>query len=544
MNNDFFENMLIKKTQDENILKTYKLKDINTSVVNDLLLNKNTGIYMKAVLYLFSFLLKNIDVFIDIDNIESSLNSEIYISKILSNIKVIIKVSIKQIDIGDILREYFIGLQINKLRYIIPNYVYTLGSNLNLNLKESENKFICFEHVEGRTLRQLLTDNKLTFNEFVDIFGQILLALEIGQRNMNFCHYDLHANNIICKEIKQYTYKIPINDKLYTVKTKKYLPVIIDFGLSSVKYKNKTIGSYDFPHYGMYNYLLSGVDMYKLLVSCFIEADIDLRMNIVKLFEFYGNDDPYKLNTEKSQTRNFVKQITDEFVKKGSSSKVASYIPLDFFNWIYDNKYVTNVIKKDRNLYMSLYYTTTIKEYDNIFGEKGKKDSVTLIDNCTNIIVSYIILKYNIKLLKGYNLKLNSIKLEIKINKLKFAEKNKLKLIQMDKNNFNFFLNLKIPNIEKLLKISKKILNIKILHKRKNISTLIESYISEIHFFTDILPYLQIIYTIKELKLEKEYKDVLDSFFSSTQYKVYNKYNIIISRTYRWCKSLLEKSNN
>ena len=118
MNNDFFENMLIKKTQDENILKTYKLKDINTSVVNDLLLNKNTGIYMKAVLYLFSFLLKNIDVFIDIDNIESSLNSEIYISKILSNIKVIIKVSIKQIDIGDILREYFIGLQINKLRLL------------------------------------------------------------------------------------------------------------------------------------------------------------------------------------------------------------------------------------------------------------------------------------------------------------------------------------------------------------------------------------------------------------------------------------------
>ena len=519
-------------------LKKYRLKNIDTNVVNDILINKYTGIYMKAILYLFNFLLKEINVFEDTYILKTSPNSQIYISTVLSKVKVIIKLNLDQKYIEDILKEYIIGLKINNLRYIIPNYVYTIGSKID---KGSQKNYICFEYIEGYTLKKLLIDNKLTFVEFIEIFCQILLVLEIGQREMSFCHYDLHAENIMCKEVNNYKYTIPINDKLYKVQTKKYLPMILDFGLSTIKYDNKSIGSYDFPEYGMYNYLLSGVDMYKLLVSCVVYCHVDLRRDIVRLFDFYGGDDPYKINTEKSQQQSFIKKIVKEFVKKGSLSKVANYVPLDFFNWIYNNNNFKNIIIDDRNLYISLFNTTTSIEYKKLIRDTDISDSIDLIDECTNINVSYVILKYNIKILERYNLK--SKKLEDKLKKLKFLENEKTNLIKEDKNYLNNFKKLEIPKMNELLKICDKILNIKINNKNKNINILIEKFTCKINFFTDILQYLQLIYTIKELRIEDEYKDILDIFFNSIQYKIYTKYNVIICRTNRWCKSLLEKNN-
>ncbi len=43
----------------------------------------------------------------------------------------------------------------------------------------------------------MLKCNELSFKEFLDIFAQILVALEIGQNKYKFCHYDLHTDNVI-----------------------------------------------------------------------------------------------------------------------------------------------------------------------------------------------------------------------------------------------------------------------------------------------------------------------------------------------------------
>jgi len=61
-----------------------------------------------------------------------------------------------------------------------------------------------------------------------------------------------------------------------------------------------------------------------------------------------------------------------------------------------------------------------------------------------------------------------------------------------------------------------------------------------ISFFTEILPYLQFMYTIKEIKSEKVYTKFLSSFLSSSQYKVYDQHHTSINRTFRWCNTLID----
>lgn len=107
------------------------------------------------------------------------------------------------------------------------------------------------------------------------------------------------------------------------------------------------------------------------------------------------------------------------------------------------------------------------------------------------------------------------------------------------------YKNIPIPDIIKIYDDSKRILNIKINSKKlktqKNqVLRLIERYFSNISFFTNILPYLQFMYTIKEMKLVKVYAKFLSSFISSQQYKIYTQHNISVNKTQRWCNSLID----
>ena len=132
------------------------------------------------------------------------------------------------------------------------------------------------------------------------------------------------------------------------------------------------------------------------------------------------------------------------------------------------------------------------------------------------------------------------------VNKLiSNVTKYKDQLIEADYKILMEYKNLSIPNIIKIQDDSKRILNIKINSKklktdRNQVFKLIERYLENISFFTEILPYLQFIYTIKEIKLEKVYIKFLSSFISSQQYKIYSNYHISISKTHRWCNSLID----
>ena len=104
---------------------------------------------------------------------------------------------------------------------------------------------------------------------------------------------------------------------------------------------------------------------------------------------------------------------------------------------------------------------------------------------------------------------------------------------------------IKIPNILRIKDDSSRLLNIKINSKKlktnkKTVLKLINRYFNNITFFHEMLPYLQFLYTIREIKSEKVYKDFLNSFLTSEHYKIYLQNNILIYRTYRWCHSLLD----
>ena len=233
--------------------------------------NKKSGLYELST-HLFNILIRKYEKL----NVDST-TGFIYITDIFTNIEVVIKVNKDNSEYGhsDIIREYFIGIsEINKLRYILPTFVYTFGAFLYHNEKSKKNNtpFIIFEKIPGKNMEEMLTSNSLTFTEFLGMFLQVLLGLEVAQRNVSFCHYDLHSANLICRNIdKVCKYSVPLDNNLYNISATKYLPVIIDFGLSTVVSSgtdNKIIGSYEFKKYGMLNYMLPGVDMYKFLIYC------------------------------------------------------------------------------------------------------------------------------------------------------------------------------------------------------------------------------------------------------------------------------------
>lgn len=575
----------LKKFSVCRILKdSYKnqIENVSTPIVKNILNNKyNNGADMDAVLCLFNNLflssakLKKNGLFhlsvhiskwvkkLTLINTKSA-SGFVYLSDIISDIEVIIKIPKYTEDYNDMIREYFIGTtEINKLRYIIPTFVYTIGAficPISEKLCHSSNKyespqipFIIFEKIPGDNIEKMLVDNKLSFEEYLGIFIQVLLSLEVSQREIGFCHFDFHCSNLMCRKIdKNCQYSVPIDNYLYNVNAQKFLPVIIDFGLSTVKYKNTVIGSYTFPQYGMKHYMLQGVDMFKFLVFSCNYSSGNLQTQIKSLLSFYGKDDPYQILVEGTVG---IDEALDEYVKEGSYSRITTQTPLMFLNWIISNpeyKYITDkyIRKVNRNLFVPLKFSTTVETYDSIFQnpDQGRKDAIKLVNEYVfTKDSSYILSKYLILLLNGYNNTLYSKQLTKDVNKInEHISNNKNNMIKNDKKMLLTYKDIKIPNIIKIKDYYSRILNIrinskKIKHKKQEVLQLINIYFSNIKFFFDILPYLQLLYTIKEIKCVNIYKNFILSFTKSEHYQLYIQNNIEVDRAYRWSHTLLDR---
>ena len=175
------------------------------------------------------------------------------------------------------LKEYYIGTQLNKMRKYIPNFVYTFGyfmcdqyskgdkierlcnkkiSHVEMKdyslvsakgegiddrkRKERNMPYILIEKLDGFTnLFYFLSKHRL--KNMDEILFQVLLSLEMARTKFDFCHLDLHFNNILVKELDEEVdlcYYLPIGT--YTIRTK-YLAVIIDYGFSYINVNNVPI---------------------------------------------------------------------------------------------------------------------------------------------------------------------------------------------------------------------------------------------------------------------------------------------------------------
>lgn len=129
--------------------------------------------------------------------------------------------------------EASVGLQVNKIRKVLPNFVWTYGiikcppiastKGYNANRKY---KCCITEKVNGVSFS--LWARRKSFYERFLIYVQIWLALAYANREIGFTHNDLHMGNALIIHLNEET---TIEYEQTTIKTKD-LVKIIDFGRS------------------------------------------------------------------------------------------------------------------------------------------------------------------------------------------------------------------------------------------------------------------------------------------------------------------------
>jgi hypothetical protein len=199
------------------------------------------------------------------------------------------------------LHEYFIGaFGTNSLRNEIPNFAFTMGFfqcspayidsysyviDRPINPRDRRALTYCQNDVTQNQVNYLLYENvadSLTLNEFIirgctfqeylNIFTQIVLALDLAYRRFDFTHYDLHDQNVLIRKLPReiiIPYEIDgVKNYLHT----RYIATIIDLGRSHIKYNGQHFG-FGFIETGIYpTHSYPMYDIYKLLMFSLLSA--------------------------------------------------------------------------------------------------------------------------------------------------------------------------------------------------------------------------------------------------------------------------------
>lgn len=557
--------------------KSY-ISTINPKIIKKILTEKfMIGAEMKAILCLFNtMLLTNTpyatsgaiyfpDIKIQnwIHNLQKlpvdSAEGYIYITDVFSNdIQVVIKVPRDEAQsdaedyknrVDSLEKEYFIGLRaINNLRYIIPTFSYTLGAfmcnkptwyghlDTTTICTEHTTPFVLYEKIPGKSVNTILQGNEIGFNQWLVMFAQVLLSLEIAQRKCKFTHFDLHSGNVMARPVSGMEYSLSIDESTYIMSDISILPVIIDFGMSTVEVDDVTVGSHDFSCYGMMHYMVQGYDMFKFLCYCTKDSRYTKSLDkMLDLFRFYGSDDPYNIYTKRYPA--LVKTI-NKYCSIGTYSKMATYTPLQFFLWIYKeyNDILSPHITIDpRTMYRNVQYSSSIQIYSDLFQQdvQGRTNAIQLASRCISSIPSYIMTKYTIKILNNYNKCLKSPIIGDKIKELLTSISSPDGYIAMDNARLSKVFNIKLPDMDELRNDMGAILDIPVGDKGHH--TLIDRFITNSKFISDLQPYMQMYYTILELDLTSNYKDWIEKF--QTEYYYSNNISMV-SKTMRWIYTL------
>jgi hypothetical protein len=179
-------------------------------------------------------------------------------------------------------RDFVVGLAMaNSVRAQCPFFVFTFGAWRD----DKGGCCVLTDLVNGTVLSDCL--KKCSSVEFLNIFAQILFALETAQREFSFCHYDLHMRNVIVqRRTKPSVCSLGIYD--YVFSYEKY-PTIIDLGMSFMESREgEIVGPEHLEKFGIFKKLRVGYDAFTFLL--FAYKEMEDRTIVKKLLTFFGTD--------------------------------------------------------------------------------------------------------------------------------------------------------------------------------------------------------------------------------------------------------------
>lgn len=165
-------------------------------------------------------------------------------------------------------KEIIVGLELNRLNS--DNFVRTIGYFIDdrcriPKLVDADScTYLYLREIPGPTLTKFLITASLP--QFKAIMLKLLKGYAVAVTELDFCHYDLHSNNVIITTV---------GDEL--------VPVIIDFGASHLRIFNKAIGEYvhvgeDWPEVGRYHDRSLWVyDIFKIFAFCWYRSSYSFK---------------------------------------------------------------------------------------------------------------------------------------------------------------------------------------------------------------------------------------------------------------------------
>jgi SAM-dependent methyltransferase len=384
-----FNNELLSEILNENYLDVNKLECISMMIEYILYwTTKNTSINDTDKRYNFiSYFMNNVNQVLPnmiYKDFESSHGYVVFSDLIKMKNKLVIKTPKDEDETRSMLFEYYIGSKfINKLRKKTPNFMYTFGifmcnslvkvkndkPELNVgfcNDSKKKNIYIMFEKVDGTTLHDyiLKVNTEKDLDNIVNVILQVMLSLDIAQKEGEYVHNDLHTDNVMLRKIKS-----PIRHEYLVGKHKyemnmEYIATIIDYGMNRFVENGIPLGVTIFNKYNIFPYKNTiSTDLFKLLISSIFSIIViytknqsvyaKLQNKIEEVIEFlisFFRSYPYKmiklwdtylLNKNKQNFENFKNEILN--------MKNTYYYPMTNDNTFLNDVTPENFIKFTKN---------------------------------------------------------------------------------------------------------------------------------------------------------------------------------------------------
>ncbi len=235
----------------------------------------------------------------------------------------------------NLLHELTIGLYLNSLRSIIPNFMFTFGGFECSPAFITDSKIDAWCNNQSNLVGYLILEKihpsisfyeyskTCSFEQLLDKFFQVLNALNIANKLQKFTHNDLHAGNILIRKLPQISY-IPysseVDEDILKLSEIEYIETdgistIIDYGRSRVVNPSGfPLGIYKYRHIGVNTEEENIVtDVYKLLINLLTvmrSYNPTVYKQAKSLVLFFNNSEDIDNILEKTDYGHFAPDIT------------------------------------------------------------------------------------------------------------------------------------------------------------------------------------------------------------------------------------------